>query len=328
MHILIIKLGATGDVVRTTPLLEKFTCRVTWITAAKNLPLLSGLQDNLHCLSWEQRHLAANQSYDLVINLEDTQESGLFAQGLKYGRLFGALLDSHNRLTYTDESSGWFDLSLISRFGKQAADRLKLENRRTYQDLIFSGLGFRFNSEPYRLPAPAWTKLTGDVAIAPEAGPVWPMKNWAYYDQLKQKLEARGLTVNILPRRETLLEHLGDVRNHRCLVGGDSLPMHFALGTGTRCVTLFNCTSPWEIHEYGLQQKIISPLLAEFFYQRSLERRATTAIGLEAVFDAVVSQLQAPVAETGVAKLRMPYYSGAGEGPKDRTGTAQNEVTN
>jgi heptosyltransferase-2 len=292
MHILIIKLGATGDVVRTTPLLEKFPCRITWITAAKNLPLLERLQNDLHCLSWEQRHLAANQSYDLVINLEDTQASGLFVQGLKYRRLFGAVLDKDNQLTYTDDSRGWFDLSLISRFGKQNADRLKLENRRTYQDLVFSGLGFQFNGEPYRLPAPAWTSLVGDVAIAREAGPVWPMKNWAYYDELKQKLEARGLTVNVLPRRESLLEHLGDVRNHRCLVGGDSLPMHFALATGTRCVTLFNCTSPWEIHDYGLQQKIISPLLSEFFYQRSMEHRATTAINIEPVFDAVLAHLE------------------------------------
>jgi heptosyltransferase II len=303
MNILILKLGATGDVVRTTPLLEKFTCRITWITAARNLSLLEGVHSNLRSLSWEERHLAADQSYDLVINLEDTLESGLFVQSLKYGRLFGAFVEADNRLTYTDDSRDWFDLSLISRFGKQTADRLKLENRRTYQDLIFGGMGFRFNGEAYRLPEPAWTNLAGDVAIAPEAGPVWPMKNWAFYDLLKERLEARGLVVNILPRRDTLLEHLGDVRNHGCLVGGDSLPMHFALGVGTRCVSLFTCTSPWEIHDYGLQQKIISPLLAEFFYQRNMDRRATTAISLESVFDAVMNRLETPAPGTGTAKV-------------------------
>lgn len=296
MNILIIKLGATGDVVRTTPLLGQFKGRITWITAAKNLPLLEGLQENLRSLSWEERDVAANQYYDMVINLEDTAEVGMFAHNLKFGRLFGAFLEADNRLNYTNDSRDWFDLSLISRFGKQTADRLKLENRRTYQDLIFSGMGFRFNGQAYRLPEPAWTNLAGDIAIAPEAGPVWPMKNWAYYDLLKEKLEARGLVVNILPRRETLLEHLGDVRNHRCLVGGDSLPMHFALGVGTRVVSLFTCTSPWEIHDYDLQQKIVSPLLAEFFYQRGWDRRATTAIGLEQVFDAVLAQLGAPAA--------------------------------
>ena len=36
MDILIIKLGATGDVVRTTPLLRRLDGNATWITAAKN----------------------------------------------------------------------------------------------------------------------------------------------------------------------------------------------------------------------------------------------------------------------------------------------------
>jgi hypothetical protein len=84
-------------------------------------------------------------------------------------------------------------------------------------------------------------------------------------------LEDRGLVVNLLPTRKTLLEHLADVRNHRCLVAGDSLPMHFALGSGVRCVTLFTCTSPWEIYDYGIQTKIVSPLLSEFFYKRGAD---------------------------------------------------------
>jgi lipopolysaccharide heptosyltransferase II len=111
---------------------------------------------------------------------------------------------------------------------------------------------------------------------------------------LKAELEAAGLRVNVLPRRDTLLEHLGDVSNHRCLVSGDSLPMHFALGTGTPCVTLFNCTSPWEIYDYSLQTKLVSPLLERFFYKRGFEEAATTAIPLEAVFDAVMEKLNAP----------------------------------
>jgi len=111
--------------------------------------------------------------------------------------------------------------------------------------------------------------------------PVWPMKKWAYYDELKQRLEAKGLTVNVLPKRSSLLEHLADVRNHRCLVGGDSLPMHFALGTGTPCVTLFTCTSPWEIYDYGIQKRSFRLFLEEFFYKRGYDHRATTACNVE-----------------------------------------------
>jgi ADP-heptose:LPS heptosyltransferase len=295
MNTLIIKLGATGDVVRTTPLLEKLNGKIIWITAAKNISLLQGLQINPRSISWEQRSAVVNERYDFVINLEDTLESGQFVQTLKFDRLFGAFLDASGRLVYTDNSRGWFDLSLISRFGKQEADRLKLENHRTYQDLIFSGLGFEFSGEKYFLPEPAKTDLSGDVAISPKAGAVWPMKNWTYYAELKHELEKRGLVVNVLPDRATLLEHLGDVRNHRVLVSGDSLPMHFALGTDTRCVTIFNCTSPWEICDYGVQRQITSPLLAEFFFKRGTDARATGAVSVQEVFNAVMEQLTEPL---------------------------------
>jgi hypothetical protein len=143
------------------------------------------------------------------------------------------------------------------------------------------------------LPEPIETGLSGDVAIAADAGPVWPMKQWAYYGELIRRLKDKGLIVNVLPKRSSLLEHLSDVRNHCCLVGGDSLPMHLALGTGTQCVTLFNCTSPWEIYDYQIQTKVVSPLLEQFFYQRGYDRRATTAITVDEVFSAVMAQLSA-----------------------------------
>jgi heptosyltransferase-2 len=292
MTILIVKLGATGDVVRTTSLLRALNGEITWLTAAKNVVLLQDVQPNVRCFSWEQRELARDMNYDLVINLEDSVEIGQFLQTLKFTQLFGAYLDEANTLRYTDDSRRWFDLSLISVYGRQQADKLKLQNRHTYQELIFDGLGLKFKGEKYVLPKPKDTTLRGDIAIAPEAGPVWPMKNWAYYKDLKLKLEARGLKVNVLPVRASLLEHLGDVRNHRCLVGGDSLPMHMALGSDTRCVSLFTCTSPWEIYDYGIQTKLVSPLLEEFFYQRGNEIRATTAISLTEVLDAVLHQLE------------------------------------
>ena len=304
MNILIVKLGATGDVVRTTPLLRRLSGSVTWITAAKNCVFLDGLADNLRHFSWEARERALDIPYDLAINLEDTLEVALFLKNLRPAQIFGAYADSFRRLRYTDNSRCWFDLSLISSYGRQKADRLKLLNRQTYQELIFTGLGLHFAGEPYLLPKPIETGLSGDVAIAADAGPIWPMKKWAYYDELKQQLEDQGLTVNVLPKRLSLLEHLADVENHRCLVGGDSLPMHLALGTGTRCVSLFTCTSPWEIYDYGIQKKIVSPLLEEFFYKRGYDERATTAIPVDEVFEAVMAQLEAgaPAVSPAVVK--------------------------
>ena len=295
MKVLIIKLGATGDVVRTTPLLHRLDGQITWLTSAKNTVLVDGMKNDLRCFSWEERQRALDTHYDFAINLEDTLDVAQFVRTVRCGEMFGAYVDSDVSLRYTKDFARWFDLSLISTYGKQKADALKFQNRRTYQEMIFEGLGLRFAGEPYLLPEPLETKLSGDVALGAEAGPVWPMKRWAYYDQLKQRLEGEGLTVNFLPKRSSLREHLGDVRNHQCLVSGDSLPMHFALGTGTRCVSLFTCTSPWEIYDYGVQKKIVSPLLEEFFYKRERDERATTAISVDEVFDAVISHLEALV---------------------------------
>ena len=292
MATLIVKLGATGDVVRTTPLLRRLSGDVTWITETKNVNLLRNLNEHIECFSWEERKLVVDRAYDLVINLEDTIEVAELCRKVKAAQWFGAYANSEGKLRYTADSSRWFDLSLISVHGREEADLLKLHNRSTYQELIFDGLGLAFQGEQYILPQPSETQLAGDVAIASEAGPVWPMKNWAYYIELKKRLESHGLVVNVLPKRSSLLEHLADVQNHRCVVGGDSLPMHFALGTGIPCVTLFTCTSPWEIYGYGIQTKIISPLLEQFFYKRGYDARATTAITLEQVESAAFARLE------------------------------------
>jgi ADP-heptose:LPS heptosyltransferase len=295
MNLLIMKLNATGDVVRTTPLLRSFNAEVTWVTARNNVVLLQGLADNLRSVPWEERDSVRDADYDLVINLEDETEVAEFVSGIRHKQRFGAYLDGEKQLRYTDDSRRWFDLSLISVFGRANADKLKFQNRQAYQELIFEGLGLPFQGQKYLLPEAVKTDLSGDVAISAVAGAVWPMKNWAYYDQLKSELEAEGLKVNFLPKRGSLLEHLGDVQNHRCLVGGDSLPMHLALGSGVPCVSLFTCTSPWEIYDYGIQTKIISPLLGKFFYSRGFDREATTAIGLPEVKKATRSRLNGKV---------------------------------
>jgi hypothetical protein len=70
--------------------------------------------------------------------------------------------------------------------------------------------------------------------------------------------------------------------------------MHLALGSNVRCVSLFNCASPWEIRDYGLQKEIVSSLIKELFYKRGFSERATSAITLEEVATAVLEQVAKP----------------------------------
>ena len=140
------------------------------------------------------------------------------------------------------------------------------------------------------------------------------MKKWAFYDQLKLKLEQKtGYKVNLLPKRSTVLEHIADVQNHKCLVSGDSLPMHIALGSGTRCVTIFQCTSPWEIHDYQLQRKVVSPLLGKYFYKRHFDVEATTCIALDEVYRQVTESFMVETCDenVGVANESVTLTGGA-----------------
>src|SRR5260370_3715384 len=124
MNVLIIKLGATGDVVRTTPLLRRMSGQITWVTAAKNTLLLEGLKNNLRFLPWEERGAALDAEYDLAINLEDTLDVAQFLKTVRSSEIFGAYLDSSNSLRYTENSKGWFDLSLIMSRDRHEHDLL------------------------------------------------------------------------------------------------------------------------------------------------------------------------------------------------------------
>ncbi len=288
MRVLIIKLGATGDVVRTTPLLHILNGETHWITSDANCVMLEGIGPIGRLIPWTKADTIRGVNYDLVINLEDSPEAASLIGDVRSSELFGAYTDDSGRMVYTESSREWFDLSLISSFGKKKADDLKLRNRKTYQELIFEGLGYKFKGERYFLPRPVQTGLKGDIAIAEKSGAVWPMKNWAYYKELKEKLEARGYVVNYLPMRKTLRQHIGDVQGHGYLISGDTLPMHIAIGSGIKCLSIFLCTSPWEIYDYGIQKKMISPFLERYFYKRGFEMNAVTAIGVQEVYEEIV----------------------------------------
>ena len=178
-------------------------------------------------------------------------------------------------------------MSIISHLGIDKANELKYNNRKSYQELIFEGLSFKFNKEQYILPNTNNYPilLEGDIALSISDGK-WLNKNWLYYNELKNILENDyKLKVNFLPRRDTIEQHIKDIQSHKYLISGDSLPMHIALGSNIKCLTLFTCTSPWEIYDYNLQEKIISSKLKKYFYQKEYDINATNIISIKEVID-------------------------------------------
>jgi heptosyltransferase-2 len=290
--LLITKYGAAGDVLRTTVILHLFKdWEIDWIISKENKPLI--LNDYIHNVFDEPNLIDLNKVYDLVISLEDDEcvYDNIFPR-LKFEKIFGSYIDGEKRLRYTGDSAEWFDMGLISKYGIERANELKLKNRSSYQEIIFRSLGYEFEGQQYILPRciPS-SELKGDIAIAPKAGARWPTKSWYYFKELIEDL-SKNYEVNVLPTRRTLLEHIADIKQHRFVISPDSLPMHIAIGLGIPCLAIFTCTSPWEIYDYKLLTKVVSAKLEQYFYRREFNEDAVKCLSYEEVYELVVEKLR------------------------------------
>ena len=136
----IIKFGALGDVVRTSYLINAIAleknAEITWITKSSSLPLL---KNNPNITKLVDSKLIYKDilmpEYDEVISLDDEYESAKIATRLKTKFFIGAFVED-DKVTYSDNSSVWFDMGLISKFGKNKADELKKNNKKSHTEIF------------------------------------------------------------------------------------------------------------------------------------------------------------------------------------------------
>jgi heptosyltransferase-2 len=232
-----------------------------------------------------------------VINLEDGAAEAALATSVQAQRIIGPYL-AKGKIVYDAPANEWFDMSLSSRFGRVEADRIKMRNRRTYQEIIFAAFGFQFRGEDPVVHLPL-TKTTtpGLVGLEQRAGEVWPSKKWMRYQELASRLNARGYATRSFVQRDTLIEYASDINECEFVVCGDTLAMHLALWLGKKVVTIFTCTSPHEIYGYGNMAKVISPLLEEFFYQRAYSPKPADAISTDTVEESFLALVAAKRSE-------------------------------
>lgn len=291
-NILIIKLGAMGDVVRTTPLLHVLEGNVYWVTHEGSVPLLP--QSHISYISpIEKAYYLKDVYFDTVICLDDEIEAAKLATSVKRRVLIGSYLNDKEQVKYTESSAEWFDLGLISRFGKEEADTLKRKNTKTYQEMLFNMIGRKFNAEEYLINIKEVKYTTRNkeclIGIERRAGNRWPMKAWNKYEELSESLEAEGYQTRFLEQREQLFSYIQDINDCDIIVSGDTLTLHLALALKKPNIAIFTCTSPVEIYGYERMVKIVSPLLEKYFYKRDYCLEPINAISLETVYDSVKS---------------------------------------
>jgi ADP-heptose:LPS heptosyltransferase len=190
--ILIIKLGAMGDVLRTTallsPLKKKFpNSAVTWVTLTPSLDLFLGNPLVQEVLDYRHDALARilTEEFDLIINPDADKLSSSLAALARGKKKLGFGLDSQGTVfCFNKEAERWLEMG--------AFDHIKKANRLTYQEIILdlchlpkeehpivlhllpeeSAIGEKFAAEHF---LPGEKKVLG---LYTGAGDRWKMKSW------------------------------------------------------------------------------------------------------------------------------------------------------
>ncbi|MBP9742723.1 MAG: hypothetical protein KBD37_05115 [Burkholderiales bacterium] len=140
MRILIVKYGALGDVVRTSyfarSIKEKYNYDVDiwWLTTAMSCPLIRFNPYIDHIVLDTQ--LVVKEKFDIIYSLDDEATILNDIRNIATNRLVGAYLNDQNKQCYTEDSAIWFDMGLISRYGRIEADVRKKLNKLGHAEIF------------------------------------------------------------------------------------------------------------------------------------------------------------------------------------------------
>lgn len=249
-----------GDVLRTTVLLNLYKGKnVTWVTDEYAMPLLEGNPYITHLLPYDLTTILQLEveEFDIVINLEKVAGLCALADKVKAWKKYGFRLNSRTGKAESYDKA--FEVLTVSSDSK-----LKKENQRTSQELLFEMVGAKWNGEEYVLGYKPLTKENFDVALNIYVGKKWPSKVWAQesWDLLEAILKSRGFSVTRQDKQEPeVLENLNKymdwLNSHKLIITSDSLGLHLALAMKKRVLGLFGPTPHKEVYFYNLGKEII-----------------------------------------------------------------------
>ncbi len=299
-RVLIVKLDAVGDVLRTTALLPAVRaaypgCHVTWLTRPAAAPLFTGndlVDEVLTTDSAIAVARLAREEFDVVLCPDADPDAARLA-GAARGR---------ERRGFTSDERGWVQplgpgAERWFRMGLHDAE--KKANTDTYQSLVARVLELdpAAVEEPILVPSDAderdvtaWRQSLGFagplVGLNTGAGGRWEHKQWTQQHQeaFIAAVTARGAGVVLLGGPEEGLRHrelmaaaaelpVFDAGNDNsysrfaalvsqcsAVVTGDTFALHVAVARKVPVVALFGPTSHAEIELYGRGEKIVPDL--------------------------------------------------------------------
>jgi len=296
-RILIIKLGAAGDALRTTPMLRELAnihgrIHVTWVTDKVSYELLKGNPyiDKLMLLDWDTASILTAQKFDVCYSADKAPAALALSVHVQAGEKYGYTMDAYGSMTVFDDA-GTYALML------GMSDPLKFrKNEKTYQEFTFDMLHVPWKEQPYVLNITDEDRLAAKekldsllavqrpiIGLNTGAGSVFATKKWPkenFVDLAKQLKSGMDCTLLIMggpsenERNKEILKELGAmvvdggcdnsirlftalVAQLDCLVTADTLAMHLAIGSKIPTVALFGPTAHAEVTLYGKGRKLI-----------------------------------------------------------------------
>ncbi len=289
-RVLLIKLGAMGDVLRTTSILPAIReqcpgMRLTWLTGPASREVLEGIDsiDRLWVLGPDTLAQLQVERFDWAINLDLSPESLALASLARAGRKSGFdLTESGAARPCSPEAQPYLDMSHW--------DDLKKQNAKTYQRLMLDILGSAASPGEILIPLSAEAKAFAETfarnhSIQPGhpiiglnlgAAGRWRWKRWTpegflelgklLWDRYQARLlilsgpNEERLKANWMARSDFPAIDAGHnnpyghfaalVNLCDLVVTGDTLALHVALGLKKKVVALFGPTSMAEVELY------------------------------------------------------------------------------
>ena len=335
-NILIIKLGAIGDVIRTTPLLERLRAehpraRIWWLTLTPDV-LPAGVDRKLRFDAASVLTLQAIR-FDLAINLDKDLEACALLTRLQAERKKG--------FTLIDGVCAPVDDDARHKFLTGIFDDRNQANTRHYVREIFGICGYDWRGEEYVLDVDRRFDLEG-AAAALDAGiepgvPViglntgcggrwtsrlWPDHCWV---ELAARLRAAGCQPLFLGGEQeheknsafaaasggwyfghfSLKDFIALMDRCDVIVSAVTMAMHLAIGLHKPLILFNNIFNRHEFELYGRGEILEPSKPCQCFFQatcRNEEYRCMEHLEVDRVFDAVMRAARTAAAGTDAAR--------------------------
>jgi heptosyltransferase-2 len=278
-RILIIKLGAVGDVIRTTPLLHVLGGKgvhVTWLTETPEILPAERIDRILNLDAATLAYLQAT-SFDALYNLDKDLQAIALCKLIVASEKFGFTIDQGVCVPIDDRARGKWLTGLF--------DDLNRENKLSYLEEIFAICDKKFKGEDYIIRLDDSPAFNLDlprplIGLNTGCGARWPSRLWAYEhwlaltrmlvengfgvlllggpdeDQKNRKLA--GATGATYTGHFPLKQFLHLVNEVDVLVTGVTMALHIGIGLKKRIVLFNNIFNRHEFELYGLG-RILEP---------------------------------------------------------------------